>query len=321
MRGSATTRLCAVGVDVGGTLVKIGWVQGRRILAQESFPTSSYAASPRALEEAVAVRVERLIRDHREKIRGVGVGIPGLVDYPEGVVRHCANLKGWNRVPLKARLTRRLRRRVQVDNDVHAMTLAEWTYGAGRGAKNLVCMTLGTGVGGGLVLDGRLYRGRGGPSGEVGHLWVSAHGTRCPCGGRGCLERYVGNREILRSVQRRLERGEKSILRRMIGGRAERLTPLLIDRACEQGDRMARETWEEAGERIGLVLVHVVNLLNPEKIVIGGGLARAGRWLFDPIRRTVQARAMSGLGRVPIVPARFGSSAGIVGAALLVAEE
>lgn len=311
----------AVGVDIGGTGVKVGIVRAGKIIRQERFSTAPYRSSPRALQEAVAVAVEDLIRRGGVPIAGVGVGVPGLVEYPSGVVRSCANLRGWDRVPLKALLHRRLGRRVEVDNDVNAMTLAEWRTGAGRGCSNLVCLTLGTGVGGGLVLDGRLVRGRGGPSGEIGHLWVEKNGVPCACGGRGCLERYVGNREILQRVRSRLQRGERSRLREMVAGRWERLTPALIDRACERGDRLARETWREAGERIGLVLAHLVNLLNPEKIVIGGGLAKAGKWLFNPIRETVWSRSMRGMGRVPIVSAGLGESAGMVGAALLLERE
>ncbi len=309
-----------VGVDVGGTFVKLGLVRGRRILTQQSFPTAPVAASPSALQSAVADAVERLIQSRRAVVSGVGVGIPGLVEFPEGVVLSCANLKGWGRVPLKANLRRRLGLRVEVDNDVKVMTLAEWTYGAGRGARNLLCVTLGTGVGGGLVLGGRLYRGKGGPSGEIGHLWVEKNGLVCGCGGRGCLERYVGNQAILRSVRMRLRRGEASVLRKMLKGQWSRLTPEMIDQACAKGDRLSLETWTRAGERIGLVLANVVNLLNPEKIVIGGGLAKAGRWIFDPIRQTVRARTIRSLGPVPIVPAALGSSAGIVGAALLAQE-
>lgn len=307
-----------VGVDVGGTGVKLGLIQGRRILVQESFLTAPYVSNPKALQEAVAGRVERLIRSRRVSVRGVGVGIPGLVETPEGVVRSCANLKGWSRVPLQANLRRRLGLRVRVDNDVNAMTLAEWTYGAGKGIRSLICLTLGTGVGGGLVLDGKLYRGKKGPSAEIGHLWIEPNGLRCSCGGRGCLERYVGNRAILRSVRTRMERGERTLLKGMIAGDWERLTPERIDQACEKGDRLARETWAQAGERIGLVLANLVNLLNPEKIVIGGGLSKAGKWLFDPIRRTVESRSMRALARIPIVPAGLGSSAGMIGAALLV---
>lgn len=309
-----------IGVDVGGTFVKLGIVRGRRILAQDSFPTGPYGRSPRVLEDALVQAIRSLMAGFKGDVAGVGVGIPGLVEYPAGIVDSCVNLRGWKRIPLRANLQRRLGLPVRVDNDVNAMTLAEWKFGAGRGAQNLLCMTLGTGVGGGLVLNGVLYRSRKGPSGEIGHLPLAEAGPACSCGGRACLERYVGNREILREVRRRISAGEKSRIPALLGGRMDRLSPEVIDRACELGDRLARETWRRAGKRIGLILVDAVNLLVPDRIVIGGGLSKAGRWLFDPIRETVRRRAMRGIGRVPILPARMGSSAGLIGAALLARE-
>lgn len=309
-----------LGIDVGGTLVKIGVISGGRVLRQWAVPTARFASSPRVLEAKLVPLVKSLLKQAGRRVSAVGVGMPGLVLYPAGVVLSCANLRGWKGIPLRARLERRLRLPVRVDNDVNLMTLAEWRYGAGRGAGNLLCVTLGTGVGGGLVLSGRLYRSPRGPAGEIGHVAVGESGPRCACGGRGCLERYVGNREILRSVRRRLRDGERSRIRGLVGGHLSRVTPEVIDRACALGDRLALRTWEEAGERIGLVLAKVVNLLSPERIVIGGGIARAGRWLFEPIRRTVRKRAMRPLGRLPIVPARLGSAAGLIGAALLARE-
>ncbi len=308
-----------LGVDVGGTFVKMGLVEGRRVISWRLFSTAEWR-SPLRMERGLAEAIRILTRGRRERLRGVGVGIPGLVRYPQGVVGSCANLPGWSGAPLQSRLRRRLGVPVCVDNDVHAVTLAEWRYGAGRGSRNLLCLTLGTGVGGGLVLGGHLYRSRFGYAAEIGHLPIGEEGPRCSCGGRACLERYVGNRDILREVHRRLQGGQKSLLRDLAGGRLSRITPELIDQACARGDRFARATWRRAGERIGLALVEVIHLVCPDRIVIGGGLARAGRWILDPVRRTVRARAMRGLPSIPIVPARLGSAAGVIGAALLVQE-
>ncbi len=313
-------RSLVAGVDIGGTFVKVGLVRGSSILFEERWETAAARPGPVGVEKAIAESVRRLARRAGGRVTGVGVGVPGLVDYPSGVVRNCANLKGWNRVPLKSRLARRLRLPVMVDNDVHAMTLAEWRYGAGRNARNLVCLTLGTGVGGGLVLDGKLYRGRGGPSGEIGHLWVERNGIRCPCGARGCLERYVGNQDVLRLVRRQLRSGVKSRLTRMLSGRLDQLTPESIDRACEQGDPFARRVWAEVGERVGLALANVATLVNPERIVVGGGLAQAGRWILDPLRDTLHRRVMRGLGRIPVLPAQLGPRAGMIGASMLISE-
>ncbi len=306
-----------IGVDVGGTAIKLGLVQGTRVLKQQTLSTKRFSSSPKRLEGGLIHAIRSLIDEAGGKVSAVGIGIPGLVIYPEGIVQTCANLPGWDRVPLRARLQRRLGLPVLVDNDVNLMTLAEWRIGAGRGVKNLVCMTLGTGVGGGFVINGVLYRSRLGPSAEIGHVAVGEAGPRCSCGGRACLERYVGNRAILASVRSRIAEGVPSKIPELAGYQLNRITPEMIDEACVRGDRLARQTWEEAGRKIGLVLSKVVNLLSPDRIVIGGGLAKAGHWLFDPIRETVRARAMRQVAGVPIVPAKLGSSAGLIGAALL----
>ncbi|MBI4228029.1 MAG: ROK family protein, partial [Candidatus Omnitrophica bacterium] len=183
----------------------------------------------------------------------------------------------------------------------------------GRGARSLVCLMLGTGVGGGLILDGRLYRGWTMSAGEIGHVPLGWDGPPCPCGGRGCLEQYAGNRAIVALARRKLA-GRRSRLRRD----RHRLTPPLIDEAAYRGDRVAREVWQEIGRHLGLALTMVANLVNPDRIVIGGGIAKAGPLLFPTIRATVKARAMRGPSSVPIVPAHFGASAGLVGAAALV---
>ena len=310
-----------LGIDIGGTFIKLGLVRGRRILSQRQLPTAPLAASPKKLIKGLKEIIRQAVREAPDRVAGVGIGIPGLIRYPQGVVSSSVNLKGWKEVPLRQALSKHLRMPVQIDNDVNVMTLAEWLYGAGRGTKNLVCLTLGTGVGGGLVLDGQLFRSGGGPTGEIGHLPLSAEGPRCACGGRGCLERYVGNRDVLRSVRRQLQTGARSKLVKLVDGKLSRITPEIIDQACALGDPFARSVWSQAGQRIGLALVQVVNLLNPERIVIGGGIAKAGRWIFPPIRQTVRSRAIADLAKVPIVPAKLGNSAGLIGAAALIAQD
>lgn len=305
-----------VGVDVGGTLVKLGILKGRRILAERKLPTRPISKSPRHLEEGVVQAVKDLLRQSGQGVSAVGVGIPGLVQYPSGVVDSCANLPGWKKIPLRAHLARRLQLPVQVDNDANLMCLAEWVYGAGRGVKNLICLTLGTGVGGGLILDGKLYRGFRGAAGEIGHLPLAMTGPACSCGGKACLERFVGNRDILRWVRNQSRKGARSRILKWVDGDLSRLTPPLIDQACRMGDPLAREAWARVGTHVGLALAGVVNLLNPERIVVGGGVAQAGDWIFKSMRQTLEERAMRGLGKIPIVPATLGPSAGLIGAGL-----
>jgi glucokinase len=197
-----------------------------------------------------------------------------------------------------------------VDNDVNMMALAELRHGAARGARNVCCITVGTGIGGGLIIEGALYRGRAMSAGELGHIQVEPEGIPCGCGNRGCLERYVGRDGLLR-LARLAMKGKQGSLRRW-----EPLTPISLAEAARTGHPVAREVWERAGRYLGLALVGVVNLLNPDIIVIGGGIARAGRLLLDPARRIVRERALRIAARhVRVVRSTLGADAGIIGAA------
>jgi glucokinase len=205
-----------------------------------------------------------------------------------------------------------------VDNDVNLMTLGELHYGAGKDAKNMVCLTLGTGVGGGIVIDGKLYRGSTLTAGEIGHIPINEKGPKCSCGSAGCLERYVGNRHIITLALRKLSGNKKSLILALVNGNRANITPEIISKAAKVDDRLAIEIWQEVGRHIGIALTGVVNFLNPEKIIIGGGVAAAGKVLFDSIRATVNERAMDVPKRgVKIVPAKLGNNAGLIGASIL----
>ena len=312
----------AVGVDLGGTNLRIAAVDDAgATLEKLSVPTRAKQPRESVIREmcqAVQSLTAKLAGTRR--LAGIGVGVPGILYMETGTLRQSPNLPGWENFPVRQEIESLLGTRVWLDNDANVAALGELWLGAGRGTGSLCMLTLGTGVGGGLVLDGQIWHGFLGMAGELGHMVVAENGVRCPCGGQGCLERYVGNQDILRHVRKQLREGVRSRLRALTLGNPERLTPELIDRACEQGDVFARRVWAEAGEQIGLVLANVINLLNPERIVIGGGLALAGCWIFDPMRRTVRKRTMRGLAAVPIVPARLGPRAGMIGAALFLGE-
>ena len=311
----------AIGVDFGGTAIKGGLVNvAGRVVASEVLPSKPYG-QPSAFVKAVGACAERLLRQAGVRLAqcaGIGVGAPGSVNGARGVVHTLVNVPGWRDVPLARRLSARLGCRCVVDNDANLYALGEWRYGAGRGARHLLCVTLGTGVGGGLILGGRLHRGAGGAAGEVGHMVIDPRGPRCGCGRRGCLEAFIGTAGILR-LARRAIRQDGGLLRRFSEAARGRLSPELISRAARQGDRGARALWREIGERLGIGLANLVNTLNPDCIVIGGGVAKAWPFFAPTLMRTVRTQAMTVPGRaVRMVPARLGSSAGILGAAVLV---
>ncbi|MCK5580158.1 MAG: ROK family protein [Candidatus Omnitrophica bacterium] len=298
-----------IGIDVGGTNVGFGVINpGGRIVARTSLVTKSFVRHKTKLINAVAVCVKDLMRENkldRKDCLGIGIGLPGLIDPQKGVVKFLPNIPGWRNVPLKAILQKQLKVPVFLENDVNMITLGEWKFGAGQGFKNIICITLGTGVGAGLILDDALYRGEGYVAGEIGHMPLNEVGPRCSCGGQGCFERYVGNALLEQEARKVFKRKDM---------RLEEVSAL-----AAKGDKRALRFWKQTGERVGNGLVGPVNLLNPTHIVVGGGVSKSHRFLFPSIRSTIKARAMSVQGKmVKIVRAKLGNDAGIVGAKVLV---
>jgi len=299
-----------IGIDLGGTNLKIGaFDRHMRFVFRKSLSTADFS-DKEALIDAIVRSVEAVLahlRTPRSSVAGLGVGLPGPVDEKKGIVHFFPNIPGWKNVALRSILKKRLRIPVSIDNDANAMAWAEYTLGAARGARNAVCLTLGTGVGGGLIIEGRLFRGSSGAAGEIGHMPINERGPECNCGGMACLESYIGNRAIMRRASGAFKK-------------AVRLEEL--SRRAHRGDKKAISIWQQAGRRLGIALIGVVNLLNPDCIVIGGGVAEAGRVLFDAVEETVLTYAMIvQVKRVRIVKARLGSDAGMIGAALLAKEE
>jgi len=304
-----------LGIDIGGTNVKLALV-GRdgRTLGGRTIPTDA-AGGPEPAVERITAAASQLLAAHGPA-RALGVASAGIVDHAAKLVLDAPNLRRWERVPFAAQLGAKLDLPVQLENDVNAMAFAEWSCGAGRGARHLLCLTLGTGVGGGLILDGNLYRGAAGAAGEAGHTPVERSGPPCSCGSTGCLERFVGASAIVEHARNRMA-GEThpSRLRELS---ETSLTPRAIADAATGGDLLAQEILADIGAWLGVGLAGFANLLNPERIVVGGGIAAAGDWILGPARRVLRERAMSVPGAgVEVVCAELANDASLVGAALL----
>ena len=298
-----------VGVDVGGTNIKLGVVgPSGKVIVRNSFATKPFASSRIKLINGLASEIEASIINAgltKKQIAGVGIGLPGLIDYENGVVRFLPNIPGWRSVHLKSILEKKIKLPVFVDNDVKIITLAESKFGAGRGVKNLVCMTLGTGVGAALILNGQLYRGEDNAAGELGHMPLNEHGPKCNCGGFGCFEAYVGNRPLFALASR-------------VMGKPGMTTEDMFALA-QKGNKKALLFWKMAAGHIGNGLVGIVNLLNPRLIIIGGGVSNNEKYLFKTIADTIRQRAMSLQGSAfKIKRAQFKDDAGIIGAYVLV---
>lgn len=305
----------AIGVDIGGTKVAAGVVDAEgRILSQAK--RSTPGSDPRAVERVIVELVEELGRGHR--IWSVGIGAAGWMDLDGGTVLFSPHL-AWRNEPLRDNLQRLLRRPVLLTNDADAAAWAEWRFGAGRGESRLVCITLGTGIGGAMVMDGRLERGRFGVAGEFGHQVIMPGGHRCECGNRGCWEQYASGNALGREA-RELAAANSPMaqeLLKAVEGRVEAITGVIVTDLAKAGDPTSRELIEDVGEWLGLGLANLAAALDPGTFVIGGGLCDAGELLVAPARKAF-ARNLTGRGFRPaatIELAALGPNAGLIGAA------
>lgn len=307
-------------VDFGGTSVKLGLVdRAGRIIARRAFPTAE-APDPDGWARRVEQELRALEADAPKgaRICGVGAGIPGFIDFPRGIVHTLVNVSGWDHVPMRDELARRMGVPAVIDNDANAMALGEVKHGAGRGRRHVVCATLGTGLGGGLYLDGRIYRGAYHMGGEIGHISIDWNGRRTRQGPGG-VETYVGNRPFVQHAIERIRAGGDSILARRHGGRLEELTPKDISEAADAGDRLARECFERMAAALATAFASLTYILQPEVFVLGGGVASAGPKLFEPLLRELRDRLDPVFAeRVNVVPAELGPDAGLIGAAELI---
>lgn len=323
-----------IAVDLGGTNIKAAIVsqqsivnsqqskdQKIKILKKISVATKSYKSKGALIEGLSRLSLELIqsLNIKKGAVAGIGIGAPGLIDSEKGIIRQLVNIKGFREVPLKKLMEKKTGLSVFLDNDVNVMTLGELYHGAGKGARNMLCLTLGTGVGGGVVIDGDLYRGSGLAAGEVGHMPLNETGPACACGGFGCMEKAVGNRYIVSAALKKIRAGRGSVITKLAGGKLDKITPEIIHAAAKKGDAAAISVWRETGAHLGVTLAGVINLLNPDRIVIGGGVAEAGRFLFDAVKKTIRQRAMKIPARqAKVVKARLGKDAGLIGAAVLV---
>lgn len=305
----------AIGIDIGGTKVAAGVVDADgRILSEAR--RSTPGSDPRAVERVIVELVEELGAGHR--IWSVGIGAAGWMDLDGGTVLFSPHL-AWRNEPLRENLQRLLRRPVLLTNDADAAAWAEWRFGAGQGESRLVCITLGTGIGGAMVLDGRVERGRFGVAGEFGHQIIMPGGHRCECGNRGCWEQYASGNALGREA-RILARANSPVAQELIAavdGHAAAITGAIVTDLALAGDAASRELLDEVGDWLGLGLANLAAALDPGLFVIGGGLCSAGDLLVEPARKAF-ARNLTGRGFRPaagIVLAALGPNAGLIGAA------
>jgi glucokinase len=311
-----------VGVDLGGTNIVVGAMplDGTREFGVRSEPTHSELGA-----DSVVERIGRMIDDviattgtetgaARRDFIGVGIGAPGPLDRAHGIVIVTPNL-GWRDFPLRDRISARVKLPATLDNDANCATVGEWWRGAAAGGRNVVGMTIGTGIGGGLILEGQLYHGSSDVAGEVGHTTIDPTGRRCKCGNYGCLEAYASGPAIAQRATEALSGGEASLLREMIQDDMSRMTARIVYDAATLGDPLAVEVVRETARFLGTGVANLLNIFNPDVVVLAGGVAAAGDALFEPLRAEVRRRAFRpAVEACRIVGGTLAGTAGVVGA-------
>ena len=312
-------------VDIGGTKIMTAIISDNgRILAKDTCPTLA-GEGVQAVIERLFIASDSLLNQHNMKssqLGGIGIAAAGAIDSGRGLITLSPNLPGWRDVPLGEIVRERYRVDAFLVNDASAAALGEHRFGAGRGVSNLILLTLGTGIGGGIIINGEIYLGACGSAAEIGHMVIDVNGPECGCGNRGCLEALASGTAVARDAIRRLSQGERSSLTEMVGDKIESITAEQIGIAAQDGDELALDVLSQAANYLGMGMVNLVNIFNPEMIILGGGMAELGGLFIDPARRVVAEKAFPiSVQAVRIVTAQLGNEAGVYGAAVFALEQ
>ncbi len=306
----SATIIPTIGIDFGGSSIKLGVVKNNEIVAYSpSIATQEYE-TPDSLIQAISQFVKLLIQEHPD-VKAIGMGMPGFVNSTQGTIFTLTNVPGWSNVPVRALMEKYCGLPTIVENDANCMAYAEWKLGAGQGKSNLVCLTLGTGVGSGLIIDGKLHRGATSSAGELGQTSIDYKGRLGHYGTRGSLEDYIGNRELAADARTlyAAHNQDKAIVD---------CHPLALEKAALSGDPIALKVWNELAKKLACALINCCYLLNPEAFVIGGGVAKAKDLLFGPLKQFMREQLPEPLIKeLEILPAHFGTDSGIIGTAHL----
>ena len=310
----------AVGVDVGGTRIAAGLVERKGRIVKDAKRLTP-KAGPFAIVDAIIELAEEVRAGVQpSEVAGIGIGLPAQVDFLRQSVEFCTNLPLAG-VDVRALTMSRAKQEVTIDNDGHLAALGEYRYGVGKGSRDFLMLTLGTGVGGGIFIDGEPYRGSRGLGGEIGHMVVDLDGPPCPCGGTGHIEAYLGRPALAARGREAAAADPHSLILALADGDSNRITAEMVIEAGRDGDPVAVQILSDAGEVLGRALVGVVNLLNPRLIAIGGGVGEASPGIGKRASEIIAREALAGRRDVTVVQAELGNDAGILGAAALAFDE
>lgn len=309
----------AIGVDLGGTKVKLGIVSSEgRIIKKIAIPTLAKEGVEKSLSQ-IKKGIAQLLKESKKTITGIGIGAPGVVSPKKGTVENPPNLPGWEKVHLGKIMEDEFGLPVSVENDANAAAIGELIYGSGKKFDSFIMITLGTGVGGGIIYQNKLFRGDTGGAGEIGHTTIDKNGPKCKCGSTGCLEAYLGNNYIIKDVKKQLKSQKKSKIFELVNNDLDKLSPRIIHEAALLKDDFSLNIIENLGKNLGCGLASLVNLLDISNIIIGGGVSGFGRPLFKATKDSTKSRVLKSLKpRIRVVQATLKNNAGIKGASSLV---
>lgn len=313
-----------IAVDLGGTQIRAALYQEDGTLVRRVSCLTHAAEGLDAVLRRIVDAIRAVFPDRVEEVEAIGVTAPGPLDPWAGIVVSAGNLPGWTNVPLKDILERECGLPTYLGNDANVAALGEQQFGAGQGVRDLVYITVSTGIGGGIITDGRLLLGSGGLAAEVGHQIVIPDGPRCPCGSRGCLEAVSSGTAIAAYVVERINAGAPSMLTAIAEGNLQSITARTVNEAAQEGDALAQEAFRRAGFYLGLGIVNLMHVLNPALFVLGGSVAlHGGDLMWEPMHEAIRERTMSPSywEHTPIVPAALGDDVGLLGALALVLAE
>jgi len=309
----------AIGVDLGGTSIKLGIVSETGKLIEKISVKTEAEKGPEKVIEKITHSIRDLTQESKYNINGIGIGCPGVVTPGKGIVENPPNFPGWNRVNIGKIISKEFKQPVFVDNDANAAAIGELTFGSGKKYNSFIMITLGTGVGGGIVIDKKIYHGDFGAAGEIGHISIDYNGPKCNCGSYGCIEAYAGNQYLRERVREQLKKHTESKMWKLIENDLGKVSPRNIQEAAEQGDEFATSVINELGFHLGSAFSSLCNVLDISVFIIGGGISGFGEPLFDAIKKTILKRVMAPIKpRVKVLPAKLKNDAGIKGASALV---
>ncbi|OGS18887.1 MAG: hypothetical protein A3J83_03965 [Elusimicrobia bacterium RIFOXYA2_FULL_40_6] len=308
-----------IGIDLGGTTISVALFNKNISMLEQRILTTESQRGVDYILTKISSNIAELISRHKVQksdVLGIGFGSPGPLSTKKGIVFNCPNLKGWKNVPLKQLMEHKTGFPVFIENDANSAALGEWCKGSGRGVENMLFVTLGTGVGGGLVINNQLHHGKDDAAGEIGHVILFPDGIKCNCGNYGCIEMYASATGIVRRTKEAINYGRNSVLSKL----KENITSKNVYLAALKKDKLACEIMNETGRYLGIIFSSMANLLDLDMIVIGGNVANAGEMLLRPIRKEIQSRVMYPANKVKIIKAKLGANAGVIGAACAVLE-